>query len=86
MKQLFETVKSLCAAVVTLTNNMKNMMETVVQANGNPVNPTESEALRLTIRGEIKEIEEREKRKTSIFVKSLEMPSGREFVLVFEDV
>ena len=34
-KQLFETVKSLCAAVATLTNNMKNMMETVGQSNAN---------------------------------------------------
>ena len=31
MKQLFETVKNLCAAVYTLTNNMKHVMETVGQ-------------------------------------------------------
>ena len=49
--QLFETVESLCVAAATLTNNMKQMMETVVQSNANPVNPNESETLRLIIRG-----------------------------------
>ena len=29
VKQLFESLKSLCAAVATLKNNMKHMMETV---------------------------------------------------------
>ena len=85
MKQLFETVKSLCAAVVTLTNNMKNMMETVGQSNANPVNPSAWEALRLTIREEVMEMEEREKGKSLIVLKDLEVPSGREFVEVFED-
>ena len=31
VKQLFETAKCLCAAVATLTNNMKQMVETVGQ-------------------------------------------------------
>ena len=31
MKQLFDTVKSLCAAMDTLTSNMNNMMKTVSQ-------------------------------------------------------
>ena len=44
VEQLFETVKSLCAAVATLTNNMKQMMQTVGESNANSVNPTESEA------------------------------------------
>ena len=61
VKQLFETVKSLFAAVANLTNNMKHMMETVGQSNGNPVNRTESEAHRL-IREEVMEMEERERR------------------------
>ena len=52
---MFEAVKSLCAAV---TNNMKNMMETVGQSNANPVNPT----LRITNRDEIKEMEERQRK------------------------
>ena len=37
MKQLFWTVKSLCAAVATLTSNIKHMMETVCQSNAKPV-------------------------------------------------
>ena len=49
VKQLFETVQNLCCAVSNLTNNMKHMIETVSQANANPVDRTESEALRLTI-------------------------------------
>ena len=67
VKQLFETVKSLCAALATLTNNMKHMIETVGQSNSNPVNSTELEALRLTIREEVKEMVEREKWKSAIF-------------------
>ena len=43
-----------------MTSNMKNMMKTVSQSNANPVNPTESEALRITIREEVEEMEERE--------------------------
>ena len=82
MKQLFKTVKSLCATVVTL----KQMMETVFQSNSNPVNPTDSEVIRLAIREEVKEMEERVKRNSSIVVKSLKVPSGREFVEVIEDV
>ena len=35
MKQLFETVKRLRAAVGTVTNNMKQLMETVGQSNAN---------------------------------------------------
>ena len=52
VKQLFETVKSLCAAVATLTNDMKQMMKTVGQSNANPINPTETlgqKTLRLAI-------------------------------------
>ena len=52
-------MKSLCATVATSVNNMKQMMETGGQSNDNPVNPTESEALRLTFREEVKEMEER---------------------------
>ena len=44
-----------------LTKDMENMMKTVGQLNANPVKPTESEALRLTIREEVKEMEERER-------------------------
>ena len=86
VKQLFDTVKSLCAAVGTLTNNMKQMIQTVSQSYANPVNPIESVALRLAIREEVREMVERVNRKSSIVVKSLEVPSGREFVEVFEDV
>ena len=52
----------------------------------NPVNPTESKALRLTIREEVKEVKERQKRKSTIVVKSLKVLSGRELVEVFYDV
>ena len=38
VEQLLETVNSLCAAVATLTNNMKQMMETTGQSNINHVN------------------------------------------------
>ena len=65
---------------------MKNMMETVGQLNVNPFNQTESEALRLTIREEVNEVEERQKRKSMLVVKSLEVLSGRELVEVFYDV
>ena len=41
---------------------MKNMMEIDGKSNANPVNPTEPEALRLIIREEVKEMEERERR------------------------
>ena len=61
------------------------MIETGGQSNPNPVNPTEPQALRLAIRDEVKEIEEREKRKSSIVVKGLEVASGREFVKVIEE-
>ena len=62
------------------------MMKTVGQSNANPVNQTESEALRLAIREEVKEMKEREKIKSSIVVNGLEVPSGRQFVEMFEDV
>ena len=75
-KQLFDIVKSLCAAVGTLTNNMKQLMQTVGQLNSTHVKPTKSEALRFAIREEVKELEEGEKRKSSIVVKGLEVPSG----------
>ena len=84
VKQLFETVQSLCAAVTTLTNNMKQMMETVGQSNANPVNTTESEALRLAIREEVKEMKDREKMKSSIVVKGLEVPSNMDFGYVWK--
>ena len=42
-----------------------------------------SEVLRHTIREDVREMVEREKRKSSIFVKVLEVPFGREFVDVF---
>ena len=51
-----------------------------------PLNPTESEDLRFAIREEVKEMEEREKKKFSIVLKGLEVPSGIVFVEVFEDV
>ena len=51
-------------------------METVSQSNTNPIKPTESETLRLAIREEVKEIEEREKSKSSIVVKGLEVGSA----------
>ena len=86
VKQLFETVQRLCAAVATSTKNMKQMMKNVGQLNANPLNPTESEVIRLAIIEEVKEMEEREKKKTSIVVKGLEVPSGTEFVEVFENV
>ena len=54
MKQLFDTVKSLCAAMDTLTSNMNNMMKTVGQSNINHVNPTVSEVLRNTIREDVR--------------------------------
>ena len=82
VKPLFETVKNLCNAVAILTNNMNHMMETVGQLNINPVNPIQSEDLKLAIRQELKAMKEREKR---IIVKGLEVPSGREFVKVFQD-
>ena len=59
---LSETVKSLCTAVVTL----KNRMEIVNQSNANLGNPTESEALRLTIRKEVKDMEKRERERGSL--------------------
>ena len=66
---------------------MQNMMETACQGNANPVIPSESEALRLTIKRKLRKWKrEREKRKSSKVVKGLEMPSGREFVEVFENV
>ena len=45
------------------------MMETVGQSNANPVYPTESEVLRVAITEDVKEIQERQKRKSSIVVK-----------------
>ena len=59
------------AAVGTLTNIMKQLMHTVGQSNANPVNPTASKALKLAIREEVNEMEEREKRKSSIVVQCL---------------
>ena len=56
MKHLLNSVMSLCAAVDTLTNNLKQMMETADQSNTNPVNLTEWEILRLAIIEEVKEI------------------------------
>ena len=56
--------------VATLTNRMKQMMETIGQLNANPVIPIESKALKLAIREEVKEMEEREKRKSSVVVGS----------------
>ena len=53
LKWLMETIKSLCAAVATFINNMKQMMETVGQSNANPVNPSDSVALRLDIQGDL---------------------------------
>ena len=80
VKQLFDTVKSLCATVANLTNDMRMLrMENVGHSNANPVNTTESESFRLAIREEVKEMEEREKRKSSIVVKGLEEPCAREF-------
>ena len=64
---------------------MKHMMETIGQSNDKTIKPNESEALRLTVREEVKEIDEREKRKSSIVVKGLEVPFFRQFVEVFED-
>ena len=83
VKQLFESVKTLCAAVVLLTNDMKHMMETVGQSYASSVYPTVSEALRFTIREEVKEMEEEDKEESSIVLKGLEVPSGREFVEVY---
>ena len=45
-----------------------------------------SRAIRLAIREDVKEMEEKEKRMSSIVVLGLEVPFGREFVEVFEDV
>ena len=52
-------------------------METVCQSNVNSVNRTESEDLRLAIGKEVKEMEEREKRKSLIVLTGLKVPSGR---------
>ena len=49
-------------------------------------NPTESEALTLAIRKEFKEMKGKENRKSSIVVKGLELPSGKEIVGIFEVV
>ena len=47
---------------------MKQLMQTVGQLNANLINPAESQALRLAIREDVKEMEERDKRKSSIVV------------------
>ena len=61
---MFGTVKSLRAAVATLTSDMKHMMETIGQSNDKTIKPNESEALRLTVREEVKELEGRESKGT----------------------
>ena len=87
VQQLFETVKSLCVSVAKLTNDVKNMMGLLVSQMPIPLIQLSRKPSELLLHRRLRIWKrEREKRNSSIVVKGLEVPSGREIMEVFEDV
>ena len=61
VQQLFETVKSLCVVVTKLGNDMKEFFDKSVSTQNQSCSSPSSEDLKLTIREEIREMDERDK-------------------------
>ena len=83
--QLFETVKNLCATVGELSANVNKLMESV-RFNTVSGESHESESLRLKIREEVREMEEREKRKCSIVIKGINVTNVSQVQEAFDNV
>ena len=86
VKQLFETVKGLCFSVGELTKNVQQLLQSTSQLQPTSASSVPPDDLRVTIREEVREMEERDKRKDSIVVKGLDVPDGRSFQDVFQEV
>ena len=86
-RQLFQTVKKLCETVQALSEQVSGM---VTDAGGHAAaGHTRSppvEGTRLVIREEIRELEERRKRRLSIVIRGLSVPSCEELNQAFDPV
>ena len=72
IKQLFRTVESLCQAVTILSNDVKLLLQNQRDPGSN-ASGNKAEELKVSIREEIREMEERRKRRTSIIIRGLDV-------------
>lgn len=84
-RQLFQTVKKLCETVQILSDQMRNIVDGSVR-QGIPPNPPPVEGTRVLIREEIREMEERKKRRLSIIVTGLNIPDDSNLSAAFDPV
>ena len=83
LQQLFQTVKMLCEAVQTLTKQMTSLDS---KEGASPtLDPTRGD-LKLMIREEVREMEERAKRKDSVIVRGLIVSNGAQFSDAFNPI
>ena len=90
-KQLFETVRGLCETVSKLSAEMRTLMHSIEQLKAGSMTPavaavSNDEHFKTAVREEVREMEERQKRKTSIIIRGLDVDSVDHVRQTFEPV
>ena len=83
-KQLFETVKNLCNAVTILTRDVQQLLNRPpAQQTQGPMN---NEHLRVCVRDEIREMDERKKRKSTVIIRGVNVDSANAIKEAFHPI
>lgn len=84
-RQLFQTVKKLCETVQSLSEQMRGLVNCPTQQGGS-LHSAPVEDSRLLIREEIREMEERRKRRLSVVIAGLDIPADGNLSVAFDPI